>query len=263
MITLKFNTREWHDTATELRRFKNMDVPKFVRYRARVVVQDLIKFTPPRGKNPGSESFAQQKKRGEKTIMRDVSRVFGAIDQLGVNQRPENPKLAEAFGKALASKDLSALDTLLRNIKVKFKALLSEPSPSIHQQARGMRGTVVSRQGYFVPLKSQVTAFAKTLFSHVGKAKSGWGAAAFLLGVPDKNWPQWVKRHGANGSIEDRTGNVSRPTIRVENDRKEVAGMSSEEIVGAVMAINENKLRKELEAIWAYEKRKIGSMHHH
>lgn len=258
-IRIKWNDRRWRDTGAELRRWKNMDVPQFVRHRARVLAQDLIKWTPPRGKHPGKETFRQQKKRGEGTIMRDSLRTFTPLDKLRIVEDPSTGWAGPAIKKAMAAGDMYTVEGILKKLRFTVRGVLSQPSLSIHQAARTRRGTVPKKQGWFVPRHEQVVAFAKTLFPHVGKAKSGWGEPAGKLGVPTRNWPLWVQQHGRNGHLVDNTTVANKPKMFLINDRPETRDYDKTEIVDAAIFVNEAKMKKELLAIEAYMKRKFNS----
>jgi hypothetical protein len=250
MNVVRWNDQGWVNTGAELRRWKKMDVPQFVRWRAKIVNQDLTKWTPPRGRNPGSESFSQQKKRGEKTLEADIHKVFQAVDQLGIWGSSINPKLTRNLRNAVNSGNTMAVRGILESIGIKVDSVFAIPYPSIHEAARTRRGRVKGVRWNWVFRGSSIKGYIRQRRPSIGKLKSGWGAGARFLGTSS---PAWVSRHGANGRFENRLSVPDRPTIRLINDQKAAKDMSQIEIVDAALAINEKKMEKELKAILAHE----------
>lgn len=255
MITFRLNTREFHDTGVELRRWKKMDVPQFVRYRARVVTQDLGKWTPPRGPHPGSEGWPSMKKRGEKNVERDIRKVYKAIDQLGIWKAPTNPKLSAWLKRMVRSGNIPAIKAVFDQLGIRYASIFPIPYGSIHETARTTRGRVGGSKdrSNFVFYESDIKKYITLRQKEVGLLKSGWGMAALRLGA---KLPVWVTKHGANGQFQDKLSIPDRPTVVLVNDTKAAKDMDQEELVDAVLFINELKLQKELKAILAYQCRK-------
>jgi hypothetical protein len=250
MVKVTWNAREWVDTGAELRRWKNMDVPTFVRHRARVATQDLLKWTPPRGKHPSKESFNEQKKRGQKTLERDIRRVFFALDQAKIITAPENEKLANDLKRYIASGNTGAIERILRNLRIPFKSLHKLPYPSLHEAARDRRGNVRKAQGHLVLRDASIKKYIRQRQPMIGEFKAGWNAAARALGVPSRHWPAWVSGQKVGAApVVDRLKNVSRPTLTLVNASKWINSGDQERFVDAVLAINQIKMQKELRAI--------------
>jgi|GEM_PF-6291635 len=270
MMVTRWNDKGWKDAGAELRRWKKMDVPTFVRHRGRVLDQDLLRWTPPRGKRPGSESWPSMKKRGEKTVERDCKRLFIPIRDVplikdalaaretkvsGVRVRSLHSRIKALF----RAQNWNELERLLFKLGFKYSGIIGNASEQVHDRAvrEGSRGRPARHKRYLVIEKSSIAPLISKLKSHVGRLKSGWGAAARALGVPARNWPAWVQRHGANGSFQDRTSVPDRPTLIFINNDQASKDMSQAEIVDAAIAVNERKMVIEAQKIWEHEQRKL------
>lgn len=258
-LSFKVKAGKWHDTVSELRAWKKMDVPAFVQYRARIAVKDLMKWTPPRGKNPGRESYTVQLERGKATIRRDWNRSFRALDQLAAYQTPTG-RLSKDFIVAVDNGDVPRITALLKVLGFPYvRGVLSVPSRSIHEAARTKAGTVPVNLGWWVFRQADIDAAAVGSFKDIGKAKSGWGFSAAKLNLPAKHWPAWVRRHGNNGYMQDNLSDRNNPRLYLINDRPEVKDTDGAKMVADALRIGESKLQKELNEIlkWAEGKGKI------
>lgn len=240
-----------------------MDVPQFIRHRGRVLVQDLLKWTPPRGKNPGSEGWVSMKQRGEKMVERDGKKIFIALNDVDIVKNAKaSPKDKGVLGqiyRLLKARMYPELERLFFKIGIKFSGIIGNASEDLWNKAvrAGTRGRPRRGMRWAVIEKGSIAPLIAKRKQDVGKLKAGWGAGARWLGVPSREWPAWVQRHGAGGSFEDRTGSTDRPTIRLYNDDKAVKDMNQVEIVDAAIAVNERKMVIEAQKVTEHELRKI------
>lgn len=168
---------------------------KLMRNEMRLIISRLIQFTPPQTSKGG-------KKAGERAVERDIRKVFIDVEAM-VRFSGENLPLdlASRYGDAaLAQRVISTID----KGPLRGASVLSAPDPSMHAGRRNRRGRVnESGERAFVLSPESVASYIKKIQAHVGKAKSGWNAAAARFGV--KGVGAWVKRHGTTGGSAQDT----------------------------------------------------------
>jgi hypothetical protein len=254
VITVNWNKKEWHDTGRELRKFKNQTVPEFVRYRARIVCADLIAYTPPTGDSPSSEGSQKQLKIGQRAVNRDISRFWRSAASVLRPIASRHPRAAQALEKYIRAGDASAVQTMLRDFGIRSPVVV-EVTEAMHDTRRVTeRGS--NNPPTLVLRVNSLKRLARLKMSHVGKWKSGWGLAAVSLGVAMRDFPLWVRKQGYNGGFKDLTNQPDRPSAVLINDVKGSQDAATAEILEDALALNEEKLNKELQAILAYTMRK-------
>lgn len=256
VLKLEWDTREWHKTAGELmKRTRYKTLPEFLRWRMKICVQDLQKFTPPRGPNPGSESFASMRKRGEKRIRHEVRKLFPDLSAVHVvaHPVPELVRWSKYIHKYIKNRNLPALAKMLRDIDLPVPLILEQATEAAHTGARGSRGRVKAGVRYPVLDGGSVNRLIKDIAGHVGKLKAGWNKAAKYLKA--KSVPMWITKHNSPGGVmEDMLSDT--PSIQVINSAAATKDMNPNEIVNAALMINERKMETELRKIMEYEFRK-------
>lgn len=174
----------------------------FLRQRFRLLMEQVIKFSPPR-------NLAQ----GRKAVARDINR---AVSVFGVD-RITDPRLKQIWSR----RDYPAFNA--------FAAALRQPwsaapfSPDLHEKQRNARGIVRRRsRRVFVLGRADTGAlrgYVRKKQANVGIARSGWLAG--LFGVSNSvGWgqPSWVTRHGIRfGAFNDWSAHPDDPTLEAVN----------------------------------------------
>jgi hypothetical protein len=249
MVTLKWNREQLKRATAELmQRTKYKTLPEFVHWQAKQAVQHLIRLTPPMG-----GSWPQQKKKGENAVRGDINKVFGELGRFTILDK----KIDKAWKKALRARDIPAIDAIVKALHIPFRRIVGEAEGPIHQAERNRRGRVPGkwspRRQSLAIRGASVGQYIRDVIKRVGVGKWGWGVAARKLGA--QGIPSWVTRHSAGGTMADKTRGVSRPTIRMENDRK-VGGGNPNNVVAPALAIVQRNMMKQLNILLAKEMKK-------
>ena len=193
-----------------------------IRQQMRLLIEDLVKLTPPLGsRDARHESFAQQRRIGENAIARDIERVFVSIESIA----GKNTRLGPAIMTALEENNLAvlgrqnSLPELLVHAKVADIAdpskILDQPDEEIHNRFRAHRGRVEGRlpHPYFIKRTADLRTFITREWKKEGKLKGGWGGGATKFGL---SLPAWITSHFAGEAI-DRTDAADHPSATVTN----------------------------------------------
>lgn len=239
MITFRLKQAEFSRQIEQVIRTTGREASDVVRQEGKLLVQDLVKLTPPFGPSPNSESFSAQRKVGEKAVERDLTRTFTAIDP----DKIHNPKIRERI-KALTRKgDVQAIQDLLKQCRIPAAGVILEMTTAQHQARRDGRGRVKRGKRLWIVRERSFGRFLREKKKHVGQSKAGWAAAAAALGL---KLPAWITRHGTGGgSFVETKGNM--PKIRIEN--RQGGGGSDLRIVERALKNRIRNIGKKLEKI--------------
>lgn len=195
---LHVDTREFSRAALDLQVATGRSAARVLQDQARLLTRDLLRATPPflaRGGSKGTftQSWSVQRKTGEARVARDIHRVFRTRDDHA--ERIHDPKIRAAFLRA----DSRGVEAILRNIGQE-RPVLARPDRAIHDAARvqgrvpksGVRAAILMNA-------ASLTRYIRQRQQAVGKAKSGWMAAARGLAVA--GLPAWITRHSAPGAF--------------------------------------------------------------
>jgi hypothetical protein len=172
-----------------------LSLPSIVKQTFRLIIQDAVKFTPPK-----------TQAQGRKAVARDISNSMFLIDYRKIQNFPN---LREAARK----KDVSAVQAIIRNMRNgNWDKLTVKPfDESLHTSARDRRGRVRRKPRVAVLDGTAHRAYVRKIQGHVGWTKKGWGPSAAVAGI---TLPGWVMRHaGADGSVKDNTHLTDKPHI--------------------------------------------------
>lgn len=154
--------------------------------------------TLPLGKN--RKSKVAGRKSGEGSISRDVSRAGRGVGTFINQLKQRDLKRAKQVASILTlKKDASTAAQVATDVFGQVVRFYQSYSPEFHTSAR-KDGRVASFTGNVVVNRKSTESYKKKVFKHIGKAKSGW-----LINT-SYGWaaraPQWITRHGQNGSIK-------------------------------------------------------------
>lgn len=222
-----------------------------IRQQAKLLVKDLIRATPPFGRNTFSESFNAQRRAGMDAVERDIRKVFVPLRVFV--ERTNSPKLAAALSSAgglvavnrvsrkqgvkRSGVDMQALEAIFRNIGMDG-VIIREVKPELHEEARNSKGRVGKRpRSYIVVDERSINRYIKLKQSHIGKAKAGWMKAAIGLAVA--GIPGWIREHLTAGVFVDKSKGIIDQTITIGN----LVSYSSDFSEAPFRAAIENRIR--------------------
>lgn len=231
MVKIEADTREFEDALIRFQRQTQLGWPEVIRMQARLLVERLIEWTPPFGKNKAAQT------KGTRAVESDVRRVFIPFKDV--------PFLV----KDIAAQRLEGMSSEKNLDKVKFRdpsiqklwdkrnwdvlrlifersaesqsrkmRIVRNPDPAEHQKARvggrvrkGRRPTVV------VEKEASLRTYIRAVQKRVGKAKAGWLAAARLIAA---KFPAWIGKSGGEmlGRVRDQSNQSDNPSITMSNE---------------------------------------------
>lgn len=231
--TITLDTRAFERELGKMLDRSKKSAPEVVKQQAKLFVRDVVRMTPPMtdGKRPTQESLNEQKRAGEKAVVRDIGRVFTTATGLTVSKAQSGTfsesELVNAFDFRsqelsdrvvnLARKgDVSAIRELVKDSKLPLFGVAAAPDPAMHNRQR-KRGKVSSRrtQRFLITSAPSVRAYVRQRLKEVGKAKAGWARAAATLGV---NLPNWIAGKASPGLCDvSSLNNPTKPSLTVGN----------------------------------------------
>lgn len=191
-------------------RTAGLEMPDAIRTQTRLLLKQVISFTPP-------QSLAQ----GRAAVARDITRSMTPID---LNDFP-NERMRDRVNKLAAERNVQSLQALFRNTKTWKAWKVEQFAPQLHKFARDRRGRVQRSKRVFVPetftsgransSRNQWAAYVKHMQAAVGRLKAAWGPAYKAVGG---TLPSWVGRHQeVSGAVIDNLRDATRPSITFRN----------------------------------------------
>lgn len=201
-VTAKFDDRQFKEAAERIAVFSNKSMLEVCRQQAGLFVSDAVRFTPPFGDAPITESLDEQKHIGEEAVAKGVGRAFRRPGDLYIVQ--QNTELGRGILKLIRNrKNFEKINNILRKIRFATGGVIQSPTRELHDSVRGSRGHVRSgRFGFLVANWKSVPRFLKLKQKFVGLGKSGWKKAIDELNkyrARKITVPSWVKRHDGQG----------------------------------------------------------------
>lgn len=241
MFTFRLiNEAEIAQQINEIVRVTGREGGEVIRQESKLLVQDLVRLTPPFGPAPSTESYGKQREVGEHAVERDVRNVFTVLDL----DKIRNEGIRERLRLLMRKGDLDGVKGVLKGCKIPVNTVLLEADAGVHEFARDRRGRVQTWKKIYVIRERGVNRYVREMKSHVGRSKAGWAAAAAALGV---RLPSWITRHGTSGgSVRDQTrGNEPKVTIVNEHG----GGGSDLRVVDRAMKNRIRNIKAKLEKI--------------
>lgn len=241
MLTFGLNTAEFSRQIGEIVRVTGKEAGEVVREEAGLFTKDVVKFTPPFGSAPSTESFGAQRKVGEAAVERDIKRVFTWLDLSKINSEGVRKRLEELARAG----DVDGIKDVLKGCRIPVNTVLLEVNERVHDFARGSRGRVQKWKRIWVVRSRGIAAYIRKKKADVGKSKAGWVAAAQKFGV---KLPSWITRHGAGGgSVRDESKHATEPKITITNHHG--SGGPETRIVERAMKNRVRNIKAKLERI--------------
>lgn len=167
--------------------------------------RDSIALTPPFGKIPLKEAKGDQRKVGEKAVIRDIQRAVRGMDKMWEMRKPGVDK---AFKRMARTHNTLAAEQFLKDVGFKRVAgVVEAATEELHNSLRSPRGKVHRGMAQFFTWKAvSVERLKRLKLRAVGRAKAGWLVALAgidaLRGKSTYKPAAWVARHsGEPGSF--------------------------------------------------------------
>lgn len=179
-----------------------LEAKDVVRDQTRLLLKQVIAFTPPK-------TLAQ----GRAAVARDIKRSMTPINLDFFPNARMRDRVEQLAGKndVTGLRDVFQTSTSWRNWRV-------EPfSPSLHTGDRDRNGRVRKNRMVFIPetVGGQFAKYVATVQKFVGRLKAAWGPAYLAVGG---TLPAWVARHASpRGSVQINFGDPQRPSIEFRN----------------------------------------------
>ena len=184
-----------------LAQLENKSGPEILRDQSRLLLKDMVKLTPP-GSASTSESYADQRRRGQAKISKDFWNLWRAGSTLANRMRKTgHGKTAEALEKYIRSGNTLAFATIARDFGYSDNVVASI-STGDHDQKRLKATGRAMRLAHpvWVLRGNSIKQAMRSKLADVGTAKGGWVESAQGLGV---QLPNWIMGHAkARGVYE-------------------------------------------------------------
>ncbi|MFQ3577691.1 MAG: hypothetical protein SNJ52_01600 [Verrucomicrobiia bacterium] len=231
MIKIEADTREFEDALIRFQRQTQLGWPEVIRMQARLLVERLIEWTPPFGKNKAAQT------KGTRAVESDVRRVFipfkdvpflvkeiasQRLEGMSSEKNLDKVKFRDpSIQKLWDKRDWDVLRIIFeRSAEAKSRNMrvVRNLDPAEHQKARvggrvrkGRRPTVV------VEKEAALRTYIRAVQKRVGKAKAGWLAAARLVVA---KCPAWIGKSGGEmlGRVRDQSNLSDNPSITMSNE---------------------------------------------
>jgi len=256
MMRANLQTDAWEAAVRELQSHGKKKLDKVMEESARLVMRDVIAFTPPFGNAPVTEANKEKRDIGKAAVARDILKIYAPIKKLSIWKR------RDALGKRvkhLAATNPSMCRDLLNAKGYPCHAVTTTFSKKFHREARDKRGRVKWRQSkgkVFVVNFGEVTKYIQQQQKRVGTAMSGWAWGVRKLKV--KRLAKWMtdKRSKSRGSVKLKKSRFPDWSLVVQNQVKHAQKHVSLRPVQRAIKNQIRNLKKRTEAAIASAARK-------
>jgi len=210
-IAAKFNEAGFAEQLNRLAKAQNKALHTTIKEQGGLLLTDIVRATPPRGKmalaaSGRQESWATQKRIGENAVRRGVESalkfwplLFGQDKTADSFSDPKGKRPSNELYRLMKAKKFAQAQTLLDSMNMGGSGVVDSGTKELHNRLR-IRGRVRRKtKPYIVASGPSVNAVLRQRKAKVGVGKSGWMAGAAALSILSK-FPSWITRHGANGA---------------------------------------------------------------
>lgn len=209
IVTAQVNTKAFEEALIQFKTKTQLGWPQVIKMQARLMVERLIEWTPPFGKDKSAQ------KKGQATVAGDIRRVFLDFHNFEFRNL--------SIQKAWETEDRETLDRIFKaSPSLSRYRLLDAPDPAIHQNLRRNGRVAKRRLPTFVVMdggksgQTKIARYITTVQKRVGKAKAGWIAAAQFLTA---KFPAWITKSGSSiGTVQDYTNRLNNPSVIMRNE---------------------------------------------
>jgi len=194
--TITIDASKWNAQVLALSVALGKDGPEVMKDEARLLIKQVIGFTPPRNK-----------KHGENAIERDINRAVKPLNDAYFE--------SDALKELARTKTPDQMQAILRGMKGWERWEVKPFEKRLHNSKKDRRGRVQGRWRVFAHAADEVLAYIAKIKGHAGRLRAGWLPSYRMLGG---KLPAWVARHasGARG-YGTMSLNPQKPVITIEN----------------------------------------------
>lgn len=240
-ISIRADTADLRAVLAQHAEFAQKTVPQLVRSHARLCAVELaLRTTPFNGGGGDAASKAAASKAalklGENAVLFDIEKVImpkknfvAFVSNFG------SEEIKARIQKLITSGNWQALTEILNKLgyadslggvdfvgKSQFHAT--------HQKYRSKAtGRTRKKTDKMHVATSDMSGYIKRVQKRVGMSKGGWAECARQIGVlkdsksgkaadQARGIPQWAKRHGKGGHVDNHTGNLKNPHVIMHNN---------------------------------------------
>ena len=240
-LTFQMNEARYRDVLNRYVQDLKADADKLLREEMRLLLRDMIKFTPPKNK-----------KQGAKAVEADIQKAVGLLDQDSFARAKEEVRLP--MRELIRRKDNETLQAALRSMD-KHNWIVKPFDKTDHTRVRNAYGRVRRKTYVMTTDRVAYRRYVREVKARVGLAKAGWIKAAEGVGL---TLPGWIRRHAgyAKGSFIPPTQN--RLEIVAKNGSIKIPNYA-DRVVRVAMQSRRISLESELRRLLAGGKTRRGS----
>jgi len=209
MIEFAVNDVNFRKMLAEFARKTGVALPQVVRLEARLLLKEVIKWTPP-FKNASTEGESDRA-IGKAAVSRDIRRAIAPLEQGGWKSK----SIRDVIGR----QDSEAMESILKGFKgAQGKPRVTAFSPQDHKIKRNPRsGRVAKNQWRFTFDAGKQKKYTRGMEKRVGAAKGSWAEAFTKVGGKPKGWTVTAHRlsQPSSSTVIDATSDPFNPSFEV------------------------------------------------
>lgn len=271
IVEAEVDGREFERALVNFQRETELGWGEVIKMQARLLVERLIEWTPPFGKDKAAQ------KKGMAKVDSDIRRVFIPFKDVPflvkeiAQQRLEGLAGEKDFDKVefrngkiqkeWEQKDWPALRVIFgRSVEAQARRMkiTKTPDHADHQAAR-VAGRVRKRRQPNVVIEraASLKSYIREVQRRVGTAKAGWIRGAQLLTA---KFPAWIGKTGGEslGSVQDNSANPLNPSITVSNEVPYASDIFPSSKMSELLSTRIRDMEKNAERFVDAKRRKAG-----
>lgn len=250
-LTIKFDTARYQHVMNRLVYELKADSVELLKEEMRLLLRDIVAFTPPTKSPKGDEVKMTARQRGNTAIENDMIRLAAPMDWRQI----EMPALA----KAVHGRKIDAINAILKNIRGAWKGrkVLQNVSEiqSSHLANRTRYGRIRGNKRQLA-FANDWAKYTRTLKKRVGYTRAGWWQPAQALGLKLSAWVTRHKGYAPSGYYAPSPNNLAIVSI---NKSVKIPDYENRHVVPA-MRRRARSLEKEVARLLSGGKSRRGSL---
>ena len=195
MITVEIRTENFEATLKDFAQRLGIALPKVVKVESRLLMAEVIKWTPPFDGGHASTEGIEARNIGKQTVARDIRRAIYPL----IESEWYKPEIKEAINRL----DQEKLKIVLKNGRGRARNPTFGPvSKATHRKFRDSRGRVQHPSGIFTFATNTHAEYTRKMQTRVGMAKGSWAAAYTAAGG---KMPAWMMKAAAQSGGQSST----------------------------------------------------------
>ena len=194
-IAVEIRTADFEATLKDFSERMGIALPKVVKVESRLLMAEVIKWTPPFDGGHASTEGIEARNIGKQSVANDIRRAIYPL----IESEWYKPEIKQA----IAAMNKEKMATVLKRSRGRAKNPTFEPvSKANHKKFRDSRGRVQRPSGVFTFAVNTHAEYTRKMQTRVGMAKGSWAAAYTAAGG---KMPAWMMKAAAQSGGQSST----------------------------------------------------------